>query len=70
MDLALEKAGVLPELQEPKPKSPLQTQEFQEISKKIGQLKLDNEAVIKMEKARVARWVQVQGRARCKPGAA
>lgn len=55
LDLALEKAGVLSELKRPAPKSDFVSQEWNEISDKLSQLKLDNHAVEMMEKAREAR---------------
>lgn len=73
IDVALEKAGVLSELSEPKKKMGTDTASWKEIRAKLAKLKLDNNAVVRMEKERVSRdgdidtplWVKAPFTALC-----
>lgn len=59
-DLFLEENKVLPELQRPPKKSAFMTQEWQEVRSKLKKLDLDNDAVVKMEKKRVAKEGEIE----------
>ena len=53
LDQALEDAGLLSKLEEPAPKSDMMSKEWDETREKLSKLKLDNQAVVAMEAARV-----------------
>ncbi|GAX78356.1 hypothetical protein CEUSTIGMA_g5798.t1 [Chlamydomonas eustigma] len=55
MDEFLESVSVLPKLEQPEKKAEELTEEWEEIREKLTKLKLDNQAIVEVEKARAAR---------------